>query len=200
VSGYNRKNAIKSQSGDYIANYIGVKDKIIAAGGLASDYPEGHALHDMVTRNPGYQVHHITPLSAVNPLFDNTTAEQGKQLQAILYSGNHPKNLFVAPSKSHYGDETLEGVHTRLKRSGLQPEHPKGQGPIDISNANPLIKEIYAARNAPFETKVALANRFKTELTPEYHNHLNDALQENEGWANARGKAQAHLSKGELPM
>jgi len=200
VSGYNRNNAIKTQAGNYIEDYRAVKDKIISAGGLASDYPEGHALHDMVTRNPGYQVHHIIPLSAVNPLFDNTTPQQGKELQGILYSGNHPKNLFVAPSKSHYGDETFVGVHTRLERAGLQPIHRKKEDSLDLSNAHPLIKEIYGSRNAPFEAKVALANRFKNELTPEYHNHLNDALQENEGWANARGKAQAHLAKGELPM
>ena len=200
MSAYNRTNAIKNQSGDYKQDYKSVKDDIITAGGLGQDFPQGHVLNDMVTRQSGYQVHHITPLSAVNPLFDNTTPEQGKALQEVLYSGNHPKNLFVTPSKSHYGDSELKGVHTRLKQAGLQPESPKGQGPIDISNAAPLIKEIYNARNASFETKMALANRFKQELTPEYHNHLNDALQENESWANARGKAQAWGAKGELPV
>ena len=193
MSAYDRSVAIKNQSGDYKTDYVKVKDEIIAAGGLAEDFPPGHSLHDMVTRQDGYQVHHIVPLSAVNPLFDNTTPEQGKQLQEIIHSGNHPKNLYVTPSKSHYGnrDTGFEGVHKRLQNEGLQVSYPKGQGPIDISGANELIKQIYLARNAPFEVKVALAQQFKEQLVPEYHNHLNDALTENVEYSQVPGNRRA---------
>ena len=193
MSVYDRNAAIKNQAGDYKTDYVKVKDAIIAASGLAEEFPPGHPLHDMVTRQDGYQVHHIVPLSAVNPLFDNTTPEQGKQLQEIIHSGNHPKNLYIVPGKSHYGEKESEflGVHKRLENNGLQPKYPKGQGPIDISGANELIKQIYLARNAPFEVKVALAQQFKEQLVPEYHNHLNDALGENVEYAQTPANRRA---------
>ena len=221
MSAYDRTGAIKSQAGSYKTSYTDVQDEVLAKSGLAEELTKSHTLYDMLHRGPAadYQVHHIVPISTLSPLYANTTPEQGKQLQEILHSGNHPRNLFVAPTKSHLGKkaEQFVGVHKRLENEGLQPRNLPGgqQGPLDITKARPLIKEIYNARNAPFEVKLQLAERFNNELSQEYRNQLDDALYENkewsgvdtqaalqqeESWANAKGKAQAHMSKGELPM
>ena len=170
-------------------------NKSIERSGILDEIPEGHVLSDMIRRKTGspYAVHHIVPIRTYNQLFQGTIPEQAQQLQTILESGNHPKNLFITPDYSHDGVKGgFEGVHTRLKNAGLQTG---GSVPL-----NPLLVEMENSANLPFRDKVALAKRFKKEAVPLYHDALNDALQENESWANAKGKAQAHMAKGELPM
>lgn len=170
-------------------------NKSIERSGILDEIPEGHVLSDMIRRKTGspYAVHHIVPIRTYNQLFQGTIPEQAQQLQTILESGNHPKNLFITPDYSHDGVKGgFEGVHTRLKNAGLQTG---GSVPL-----NPLLVEMENSANLPFKDKVALAKRFKKEAVPLYHDALNDALQENESWANAKGKAQAHMAKGELPM
>ena len=167
----------------------------IERSGILEEIPEGHALSDMIRRETGspYAVHHIVPIRTYNQLFQGTIPEQAQQLQIILESGNHPKNLFITPDYSHDGVKgKFEGVHTRLKNAGLQTG-----GSVSL---HPLLVEMENSANLPFREKVALAKRFKKEVVPLYHDALNDALQENESWANAKGKAQAHMAKGELPM
>ena len=169
--------------------------KSIERSGILDEIPESHVLSDMFRRQTGspYAVHHIVPIRTYNQLFQGTIPEQAQQLQAILYSGNHPKNLFLTPDYSHDGvTNQFEGVHTRLKNAGLQPG---GTAPL-----HPLLIEMENSANLPFRDKVALAKRFKEEVVPLYHDALNDALNENESWANARGRAQAYMAKGDLPM
>ena len=189
-----RSNAKKQQSPGTYVSHIKAHQSVIDQSGIKETIGKDSSLYDMFDFDgKNYQVHHIVPLGAVNPLFDNTTPEQGRQLQQVIGSGNDIRNLFVTPNLSHSGETGgFEGVHTRLKAQGLQPG---GSVPL-----HPLLQEIQGASSLSFDQKMGLANRFKNELRGKYTDALDDALQENEGWANARGKAQAHLAKGELPM
>lgn len=157
--------------------------------GILDEIPESHVLSDMFRRETGspYAVHHIVPIRTYNRLFTNTTPEQGKQLQEILHSGNHHKNLFIAPDLSHDGvTGGFLGVHTRLKNAGLQVSGKTDQ------QLHPMVVEMENSADLPFEAKVNLAKRFKAEIVPMFHQHLNEALQENDKWANAKGRAQAY--------
>lgn len=170
-------------------------EKQIERSGILDEIPEGHVLSDLLRREKGspYAVHHIVPIRTYNALFQDTIPEQKQQLQQILHSGNHHKNLIITPDYSHDGVKGgFEGVHTRLKNAGLQTG---GSVPL-----HPLMVEMENSAGLPFRDKVKLAKRFKKEVVPLFHKHINAALQENESWANAKGKAQAHIAKGELPM
>ena len=160
----------------------------IERSGILEEIPEDHVLSDMIRREVGspYAVHHIVPIRTYNSLYQNTIPEQRQQLQAILESGNHHKNLFITPDYSHDGvTGGFEGVHTRLKNQGLQTG---GSVPL-----HPLMQEMENSANLAFRDKVALAKRFKEEVVPLFHNAINDALQENPAWADAKGKAKAYV-------
>lgn len=129
-------------------------------------------VRQMLTAGPGDQIHHIDGLDVLDPLFQNTNSNQAAELQRMTAAGNDIKNFMVMPQRAHQGivDEyAIQAVHQILRDKGLE----MGAASTKL---HPLLKEISAASNAPFDQKKDLLRRYIAEIQPQMVEAIDTAL------------------------
>lgn len=129
-------------------------------------------VRQMLTAGPGDQIHHIDGLDVLDALFQNTNNNQAAELRGMTAAGNDIRNLMVMPQRSHQGivDEyAIQAVHQILRDKGLE----MGAAGAKL---HPLLKEISAASDAPFDLKKDLLRRYITEIQPQMVEAVDTAL------------------------
>ena len=106
------------------------------------------------------QVHHISGVRTLDPIYDNTTPEQADQLRKVNASGNALLNLMIMPQAVHQGAASgADAIHNIMRAVGLERTNaPLKQGS--------LLNQIEMSRTGSFEDKMNAAVRWRDEAMP----------------------------------
>ena len=112
------------------------------------------ALDKFFIPQQGDQVHHVSGLRGLDPIYANTSPEQKMELQSILPSGHAIMNLMVMPAAIHQGNvKGAASIHNFLRTNGLEVS-----GNID---PNTFIGRAEAVRNSSFDDKKRFNGRIR---------------------------------------
>jgi len=119
----------------------------------------------------GDQVHHVSGLRGLDPIYANTSPEQKMELQSILPSGHAIMNLMVMPAAIHQGNvKGASSIHNYLRTNGLEVS-----GKID---PNTFIGRAEAVRNSSFDEKKRLMEEYASDILPNIKDYMNDLYTE----------------------
>ena len=117
------------------------------------------ALDKFFIPQKGDQVHHVSGLRGLDPIYANTSPEQKMELQSILPSGHSIMNLMVMPAAIHQGNvKGAASIHNFLRTNGLEVS-----GNID---PNTFIGRAESVRNSSFEDKKRLMEEYASDILP----------------------------------
>lgn len=117
------------------------------------------------------QVHHVSGLRMLDPVFDNTTEDQAKQLQQMCPTGHSMMNFMLMKPEVHQGiGKGKDTIHNWLRAQGLEPS-----GDIKPGTFVELTESV---RNAPFEQKVAVMQHYRDNILPVIKEKVNDLMNE----------------------
>lgn len=132
------------------------------------------------------QVHHISGLRMLDPVYAHTNSAQRQELQAMTPSGHALLNFMLMPASIHQGKvKGADSIHNFLRQEGLERS-----GNID---PNSFIGRAEAVRNGTFEEKKAIMQEYATEILPKIKDKMNDLM--NAYYANERLGPQAVEAK-----
>ena len=168
---YNRTRAIKAQTPELAETVIDEATSLRNQAenlGLLGISP---ALDKFFLPQQGDQVHHVSGLRGLDPIYANTSAEQKLELQSILPSGHAIMNLMVMPAAIHQGNvKGASSIHNFLRTNGLELS-----GNID---PNTFIGRAEAVRNSSFEDKKRLMQEYASDILPNIKEHMDDLYTE----------------------
>jgi len=119
----------------------------------------------------GDQVHHVSGLRGLDPIYANTSPEQKMELQSILPSGHAIMNLMVMPAAIHQGNvKGAASIHNFLRTNGLEVS-----GKMD---PNTFIGRAESVRNSSFEDKKRLMEEYASDILPNIKEYMDDLYTE----------------------
>ena len=168
MSGFSRSNAIAKQSffdtvsteADSLRNQAENAGLLgISKGADRFFIPEGDE-----------QVHHVSGLRMLDPVFDNTTDEQAKVLQQMCPTGHSLMNFALMKANVHQGERGADSIHNWMRQQGLEVSGHMKPGTF--------IEKLESVRNAPFEQKVAVMQEYCDVVHPMIKAKIDDLLNE----------------------
>ena len=118
----------------------------------------------------GEQVHHISGLRMLDPLFDNTNDIQAKQLQQMLPTGHSIMNFALMKPEVHQGEKGADAIHNWMRAQGLEVSgYPQPGSFIELAEST---------RNASFDQKVKVMAYYRDNILPVIKAKVDDLLNE----------------------
>ena len=116
------------------------------------------------------QVHHVSGLRMLDPVYANTNESQAEQLNKILPTGHNLLNMALMKSEVHQGEKGADSIHNWMRSQGLEVSGYLQEGTF--------IALAESVRNAPFEQKVAVMKCYRDNILPVIKEKVNDLLNE----------------------